>query len=148
MMLVHEQGNINAVVNKIISDSPDEEPDYMATSTVQQFCTDTDLNLAAKTSLTSTELKGILEKVPENCTSRTTPAATSTQSGKVLSFHCPHCSTIQLPKNQEQVCNPFSMALSDLSSEFSLCPSCCNAVKNSNFCPHCGRMLNKHYRRL
>lgn len=148
-LLIHEKGDINGVISSwMIS----EEERSRERSNYEDVVKKEDLavaDVAAKTAISKQELKSILDNAK---------AQESATGVNILSFHsrAPRqqvatatCTSSTSTKNTESDRNAFSRALSAQKADNRICPTCLNFVERDfSFCPHCGQLLKKNYRRL
>lgn len=152
-ILSHEKGNIHAVIGRILDSDPNDrsEGSFGKTQNENRFSANTGENnledevpssVASATSITTDQLQDILSSVQNN-----------DNVSNVISFHTransrsrSTCTATATSTSTEK--NDFSLALSSKGRE-RICTSCLESVDCTfSFCPHCGNLLKKNYRRL
>lgn len=151
-LITEEKGNLEAIVSRIMmcEDEQEAERDMERQATILQMEKDKENELVSTVTVDTDVLKSILHKAKE---SETASNADTGMSGKVLSFHKPETSTVSLCKETTRP-DPRSLSLSSYvcgNRTRVYCNSCAKTVDNGdnyNFCPYCGYLLRKNYRRL
>lgn len=153
-VMVREGGDLDAIVSKVFKGCASEPPANQQLNMTFECATAVSddasygeecCRIATSTSLTSEQLKGILNTASQN-DSQDNQAESTCTAGCILSFHKPESTNISTLEDlgSNYWSNLFSSE--DLSG---LCPACFNMINlTSNFCPCCGQLLKKNYRSL
>jgi hypothetical protein len=150
-LIKEEDGDLEAIVSRVIAAEKEQVADTAENPTRKETIVDMEQGeekaMISKVTVDAEVLKSILQNVKEF---ETAANDTKGASGKVLSFHKPETSTVSI-KNAPQ--DPRSLALSSYMCGERMrvyCNVCAKTLDNDNFnfCPHCGYLLRKNYRRL
>ena len=154
-MIGAENGNLDAIVSKVFGE---DESDAYPSKTPYECAVDTSNSTisdqcdaakseyssechriaTAATSISNDNLKSIISTVYEN--------ENQQQQARVLSFHKPERSTVNVLDGHPS--NSWSELLSSQDTT-GLCPECQSMIDlKCNFCPNCGYLMKKNYRRL
>lgn len=150
-LLNEENGNLESVITRVVMSEKDETEMEVLTrnETILDMEQQKEKALVSAVSVDTNVLKAILKNVNED--ENTANNTKQVSEGKVLSFHKPETSTVQINKAPQ---DPHAMSLSNYvcgERKRVYCNSCTKTVDNSdnfNFCPYCGNLLRKNYRRL
>lgn len=130
-------------------DEQEAERDRERQETILEMEKSKENELVSKVTVHTDVLKCILKNVKD---SETATNDTTGMSGKVLSFHKPETSTVSVRNDARPDSRSLSLSnyiCGDRTRVY--CNSCTKTVDNGdnyNFCPYCGYLLRKNYRRL
>jgi hypothetical protein len=143
-LLTQKKGDVNAVVNNVLTQQEMEADGELndGDMTVGEACHATSAGdfttIAAKTAISSTSLTQILANVQDS----ERLVQPSVRSGKILSFHRPEKNTVSAFTDEKKEYMPKGV--------LQLCSSCTKYIASADyfFCPYCGALAKKNYRRL
>ena len=145
-LLVQHDGDLEAVVTGIMEEQAQLEADKAETlvEVARQHEREA-LAMASRVTIETSTLQAILTNVAEN-----EKVKRCCSSGNILSFHRPERSTATITHNYLNDQSQILGNSANFSNMFQECPSCQRKLESVTFCfcPYCGRLLKKNYRRL